>query len=676
MADDKNSTNGTTHELSSINWLSIFPFLNIFRAFRVAIHPGKLLIALAAVLISYMAGRILDGIWGPEVVNDPAVLASPMPADDLLPAELEHYITYGPGDTFDAWRQRQHLANTDAMAAMLVRLELADTLEEGLELAGNPDQAEEAIADAHRDALDDALDALDDCRERAQEADAHKAKELDLDDEQRQQQEATLENHAAMVMYALYAGTSAAEQKYSTTLQEALTNLGRIPPETAGDEDDADKDKQTKKSTSELAREDIQDIRKAITFADACIRAEILEGCGIFETALAYGATVFNGAVRSVLQGQFTINSEFQSFTAAATGQGGDAPGLIRSLVLAGTGIRWLLSYPVFFIIYLIIILVVWGIAGGAICRMAALNVARDERITMREAVSFALQKFSSFVTAPLLPFAFIVPVVLLIGLIGLILGLNSVLSIIAGLLFFVALLGGLVMALLAIGGVGGMALMYPTIASEGSDSFDAISRSFNYLYARPWRTLWYMLVGTVYGTLCFVFVRLLAGLAMLLTHVACGRGFFGAGMNTSSSSTIDYLGRLEAMWSIPSLTGSFFGGFNPALISGAEQLTQALIMFWVFIVVGLVMAFVVSFFLSANTIIYLLLRQVVDATDMSDVYVEEFEEELSPVANGNAAPVGAGTDSGTADTSSGDEQGNQATGDGDSGTPKPDAPS
>ena len=38
-------------------------------------------------------------------------------------------------------------------------------------------------------------------------------------------------------------------------------------------------------------------------------------------------------------------------------------------------------------------------------------------------------------------------------------------------------------------GTVGGFGLMYPTVAVEGSDSFDAISRSFSYVFARPWRS-------------------------------------------------------------------------------------------------------------------------------------------------------------------------------------------
>ena len=51
------------HVLRGINWREAFPFTNIFRAFRIAIHPSKLMLALLALLVLYFGGRILDGIW-------------------------------------------------------------------------------------------------------------------------------------------------------------------------------------------------------------------------------------------------------------------------------------------------------------------------------------------------------------------------------------------------------------------------------------------------------------------------------------------------------------------------------------------------------------------------------------------------------------------------------------
>src|SRR3954467_789983 len=49
--------------IRGIDWKSTFPFTQIFRSFRVAIHPSKLVLALLALLLIYMGGRTLDGIW-------------------------------------------------------------------------------------------------------------------------------------------------------------------------------------------------------------------------------------------------------------------------------------------------------------------------------------------------------------------------------------------------------------------------------------------------------------------------------------------------------------------------------------------------------------------------------------------------------------------------------------
>ena len=107
--------------------------------------------------------------------------------------------------------------------------------------------------------------------------------------------------------------------------------------------------------------------------------------------------------------------------------------------------------------------------------------------------MKFSLGKFGSFVTAPLLPLVIVLALgraLALGGLIGNLLG-----GVVLGLLFFIALGLGLAAAFLLVGLSAGGSLMYPTIAVEGSDSFDAVSRSFSYVLNRPWRrasTAWW----------------------------------------------------------------------------------------------------------------------------------------------------------------------------------------
>jgi len=56
MADEQQVIRG-------INWRETLPFTHIFRAFRVAVHPSKLMLGLIALLSLYIGGHVLDGIW-------------------------------------------------------------------------------------------------------------------------------------------------------------------------------------------------------------------------------------------------------------------------------------------------------------------------------------------------------------------------------------------------------------------------------------------------------------------------------------------------------------------------------------------------------------------------------------------------------------------------------------
>ncbi len=65
--------------LQHINWEETLPVTKLFRGFRVAIHPSKLLLSLVAVLLIYSGMRLLDGAYKllPEnwqaVPNEPAL---------------------------------------------------------------------------------------------------------------------------------------------------------------------------------------------------------------------------------------------------------------------------------------------------------------------------------------------------------------------------------------------------------------------------------------------------------------------------------------------------------------------------------------------------------------------------------------------------------------------------
>jgi hypothetical protein len=71
--------------------------------------------------------------------------------------------------------------------------------------------------------------------------------------------------------------------------------------------------------------------------------------------------------------------------------------------------------------------------------------------------------------------------------------------------------------------------------------------------------------------------------------------------------------------------------------LSWYQDIAASLLAFWVYLVVAMLGAFAISFYFTANTIIYYLMRHEVDATEMDDVYLEQSEEDF---ADATAPPV------------------------------------
>ena len=114
------------------------------------------------------------------------------------------------------------------------------------------------------------------------------------------------------------------------------------------------------------------------------------------------------------------------------------APGVIHAIGnFLIVGPAWLLSkHWVFFTIMLVWFLVLWAIFGGAICRITAVHIARDEKISVRQALSFSFNKILSFIFAPVIPLLIVLFLGLLVGVGGLLFYVPYVGPIVAGLFF------------------------------------------------------------------------------------------------------------------------------------------------------------------------------------------------------------------------------------------------
>jgi len=602
-------------ELGRINWSECFPFTQLFRSFRLAVQPAKLGLALAAVLVLYGAGRLMDGIWGTRVVVD-TVATETMPA-----TEVEAFMKLPP-DAFRQWCRdaEERRVAADARLVMQTIGDLSDKADRARELA-EEGQVYDRIADELDRKLEDATKVLKSRLRTSLEIVAKRVEAMTGPQKRRAQEalparQLELKQAHDALLIMLTKGRHKVPEHMS--INGALDRL--LVANTALTEAKA------KQEAAKGRSEDRATLGEALRLRAAMDEAGSRRGGYIFDSMMSHSITSFDLGVRSVLAGKFWVDD-----------RPGELPGLVGSIKRGLLGGVWFFRvHWLFAIIYLAIWLIVWSLAGGAICRIAALHAAQDEKISLTEALKFSLDKFVSFLTAPLIPVILLVVIGAVTFVGGLVGGIPWVGELLAGVLWFLALLAGLVMALVAIGAVGGIHLMYPTVATEGSDAFDAISRSYSYIYSRPWRTAWYLLVSIVYGTICFLFVKFLAFLLLRLAHLAAGLG-----MNLDGAGRLATYGKLEAIWSTPTWSGPFFGGFFGVPLTTTEGIAAVLMSIVVFIVVGLVVAFVVSFFFSASTVMYLLLRREVDATDLADVYVEEKEptEDEGPAVEAEAEP-------------------------------------
>jgi hypothetical protein len=224
-----------------------------------------------------------------------------------------------------------------------------------------------------------------------------------------------------------------------------------------------------------------------------------------------------------------------------------------------------------------------------------------DERISMRDGLKHATRKISSYFMSPLLPIIGVVFCAVPIVILGLIMKADFGV-VIGGVFWLLALLSGFIMALLLLGLLFGWPLMWATLSAEGTDSFDALSRSYAYTFQRPLKYLFYILVAVLLGSLTFWLVALFSETIISLTY-------WGAHWGTGSERMAEIQDAVDGKADGVLNAGAF-------IINILEHIIRTL-----------AMAFSYSFFWCAMCAIYLLLRRDVDQTEFDEIFVEDEEE-------------------------------------------------
>ena len=184
----------------------------------------------------------------------------------------------------------------------------------------------------------------------------------------------------------------------------------------------------------------------------------------------------------------------------------------------------------------------------------------------------------------------------------------------IAGVLWPLVLCIGFVMAILLLGLIFGWPMMYSTISTEGTDAFDAISRSYAYVFQRPFHYLFYTILATIIGSIGWVMIHGIIDILVYSTHWS-----FDWGLSSERSIQL------------------FYGDIQ----DGAAGWGCNLIRLWQGFLRTLTTAFAVGFLFSGMTAVYLLLRRQVDGVELDEVQLDEETEHGLPVLSGAGVQTG-----------------------------------
>jgi hypothetical protein len=277
--------------------------------------------------------------------------------------------------------------------------------------------------------------------------------------------------------------------------------------------------------------------------------------------------------------------------------------------------------------------LLVSALVGGAICRMTALEFARDSMAGAGDGAKFALKHFRAYVLAPLLPVGGALVIVALSALGGLLMRVPAF-DVVASALWFLALVGGALLAIALLGLAAIWPLMFPAISAEATEGIDALTHSFHFLVGRPWHFLWCWAVALLNGAIAMIVAVAIGFATLKLSQYAVSWG--GGEENLRQL----YAYSPEAGGWRHSLAGD-------AAPAGTTKVAAVLVGFWTHVVFLAVVGFAHSYFWTAATLVYFVLRKEVDDLDFSVIEEDEVEDDPFPTAGGagsfQPAAFGAG---------------------------------
>ena len=244
-------------------------------------------------------------------------------------------------------------------------------------------------------------------------------------------------------------------------------------------------------------------------------------------------------------------------------------------------------NHPVWTVSMVLLCLPVLAIGGGTISRMVACEFSQAFMLPWTEALALVFRRRNSLIGAAVAPLLIVGAIVLGLGVAGWILLNWPGVNVVGATFYPLFLAGGLGASIVLIGYVLGQCLLTPAVVCENTDAIDAMQRSYAYVISSPLRLLVYAAVLGVLG--------LIVGLS---TEIASR----GATLFTGAEATnmVRHAAQPGGTWN-----------------AGAS-----VIVFWNTLFAAVLSSFALSFYFSASTILYILLRRLNDGQEPVEIWM------------------------------------------------------
>jgi hypothetical protein len=244
--------------------------------------------------------------------------------------------------------------------------------------------------------------------------------------------------------------------------------------------------------------------------------------------------------------------------------------------------------------------LAVWALFGCAMTRMAVVRLGHDEHVDVLSAINVGVKRFLQHIIAMCMPICAVALLAIPLMLLGVLMRWNP-LAALGGLIWIAVVPVAVVMSLFVLGWIFGWPLMWGALSTEGQDSFDAVSRSYAYLFQQPLKYFFYVIVVAIIGFLGWLLVWFVSELIVNFSVWGVQLGLGAEQMNelltAAKGQAVD--SRMVA-----------FGG--------------RCVGFWQGVVRTIGSAYAYSFFWSAVAGVYLLMRYAVDSVETDELFDHE----------------------------------------------------